>query len=65
MTLPARDEISVIAEVNPANIAVNGSTQQTDTGLPGVTAGTISVSDLPGYSAVRLHISTMTYDPLF
>ena len=65
MTLPARDEISVIAEVNPANISVNGSTQQADTGLPGATAGTISVVEVPGFSAVRLHVSTMTYDPLF
>ncbi len=64
MQLPARSEIRVVGEIDPDNTVVNGSTQQGDTGLPGYAHGTL-VLDVPGYSAIRLHVSTMTYDPLF
>lgn len=65
LTLPARDTINVIADTADENIAVNGSTQQADLVPPSADVGTIPLSDISGYSAVRLHVSTMTYDPLF
>jgi len=63
--LPVRNDITVIEPVEKHAIAMNGSTQQTDTGLPDSMIGTIILPDVPGYSAVRLHVSTMTHDPLF
>ncbi len=63
--LPARQDITVVEPVGNDAIAVNGSTQQTDTGLPGSEIGTIPLTNVPGYSAIRLHVSTMTHDPLF
>ncbi len=64
MELPARAEIRIVAEIDPDDAVVNGSTQQTDTGLPEFTHGTLAL-EVPGYSALLLHVSTMTHDPLF
>ena len=64
LVLPARDEIRVIAEVPADRTLVNGSTQQQDIAPPASGLGTIPV-DIAGYSSVRLHVSSMTYDPLF
>jgi hypothetical protein len=64
LQLPARDAITIIADLGSGDIMVNGSTQVADTGLPDATTGTIPLS-LGGYSALRLHVSTMTFDPLF
>lgn len=64
-SLPAREEITVVKPVENDAIAVNGSTQQADTGLPAANIGTIPLANVQGYSAVRLHVSTMTHDPLF
>lgn len=64
-SLPARQDITVIEPVENDSIAVNGSAQQTNSGFPGADIGTIPLANVPGYSAIRLHVSTMTYDPLF
>ena len=64
LVLPARDEIRVIAEVPADRTLVNGSTQQQDIAPPASGLGTIPV-DIARYSSVRLHVSSMTYDPLF
>lgn len=64
MTFPPYDEVRVVAEVSRDTIIVNGSTQQADTILPTHRVGTISLETIDGYSAVRLHVSTMTHDPL-
>ena len=64
MALPAREEITVVTDLASDDILANGSTQQTDAGLPGAAQGTIPLS-VEGYSALRLHVSTMTFDPLF
>ena len=64
LKLPARDAITIVADLGLADTAVNGSTQQADTDLPGSASGTIPLS-ARGYSALRLQVSTMTFDPLF
>ncbi len=64
MDLPSRSELRVVGETDPDDTVVNGSTQQADTEPPGYAHGAL-VLDVPGYSAIRLHVSTMTYDPLF
>ena len=64
MDFPARDGVRVVAEVRPDTIIVNGSTQQADTVLPSSEIGTIPLEGIPGYAALRLHLSTMTHDPL-
>jgi len=64
MTFPARDALQVVAEVNPDTIIVNGSTQKAVTVLPSHRVGTIPLDHVAGYTAIRLHVSTMTHDPL-
>ena len=64
MSFPARSTIKVIAEMARDTIIVNGGTQQADTVLPAHTIGTIPLKTVAGYSALRLHVSTMTHDPL-
>jgi len=64
MAFPARDAIEVVAEVARDTIILNGSTQPKETRLPAHQNGTIALDQIPGYAAVRLHVSTMTYDPL-
>ena len=64
LKLPARDTIRIVADLGLADSAVNGSTQQANTDLPGSASGTIPLP-ARGYSALRLHVSTMTFDPLF
>ncbi|MFW2590243.1 hypothetical protein [Sagittula sp. SSi028] len=65
LDLPARDEITVVAEVPAGELVVNGSSQHSDTGLPGALVGTIPLAGVPGYSALRLHVSSMVHEPLF
>ncbi len=65
LDLPNRDEIEVICEVAAGDIVVNGSGMQADLPLPGAAAGTLPLTGVPGYAALRLHVSTMTHDPLF
>lgn len=64
MTFPARSSLHIVAEVAQDDVVVNGSTQQTVTTLPSHLIGTILLPDIDGYSAIRLHLSTMTHDPL-
>ena len=64
VTLPARSEIAVITDLGANDTTINGSTQPVDAGLPGATMGTIPLN-VSGYSAFRVHVSTMTFDPLF
>jgi hypothetical protein len=64
IVLPRRDEIAVVSDVDSATAIVNGSLQQADLGIPGAKDGTIPIT-IPGYSALRLQVSSMTYDPLF
>ncbi|SMX31110.1 hypothetical protein [Actibacterium lipolyticum] len=63
--LPARDEITVIADLSQERLMVNGSTMQADLGLPTARDGTLPMNGVDGYSTMRLHVSTFTYDPLF
>lgn len=63
--LPARDKITVIAELPETDLVINGSTMQADLDAPGVGDGTLPIDPATGYSAMRLHVSTFTYDPLF
>ena len=64
MDFPARGTLQIVAEVNHDTIIVNGSTQQADTVLPSHGVGTIPLDKIAGYSAIRLHVSAMTHDPL-
>ncbi|MDE9450233.1 hypothetical protein J3R80_07085 [Aliiroseovarius sp. Z3] len=64
MKLPAREAITIVSDLGLADTVVNGSTQQADTDLPEASIGTIPLS-IEGYSALRLQVSTMTFDPLF
>ena len=64
LRLPERGEIEVIADLDSAEAIINGSAQQTDTGLPGPLNGTLPLVGIDGFSALRLHVSTMTFDPL-
>lgn len=64
MRLPARDALEIVAEVASDTIIINGSTQQADTVLPSHRVGTIPLDNVTGYTAIRLHVSTMTHDPL-
>ena len=64
MTFPFRDELRVLADVAHHTIIVNGSTQQAGAVLPSHRVGTIPLFEIEGYSAIRLHVSTMTHDPL-
>ncbi len=63
--LPGRDEIKVVADLDPAKAIVNGSGQETGNMAPDLTVGAMPLAKVDGYSAVRLHVSTMTFDPLF
>ncbi|WP_435256747.1 hypothetical protein ACSBLW_11430 [Thioclava sp. FR2] len=65
LDLPARNEIKVIADLGADDMVVNGASQQSDTGLPDAATGTIPLTGVPGYSALRLHISSMVHEPLF
>ena len=62
--LPKREEITVLAEVSPQKIVVNGSNEnQIDGNTP--TISPIPLIGVEGYSAVHVSLSAMTYDPLF
>jgi len=62
--LPRRSEIKVIAEIGEDRTVVNGSNiSKGPSETPDYT--TISLSEIDGYSAVHLSLSSMTYDPLF
>ena len=63
--LPRREEITIVADLDVANAIINGSNQQTDIALPGGFDGTLPMPGIDGYSAMRLHVSSMTFDPLF
>jgi hypothetical protein len=65
LDLPARKEITMVAEVPADELVVNGSSQQSDTGLPDARVGTIPLVGVPGYSVLRLHVSSMVHEPLF
>ena len=65
LRLPARGEINVVADLESDEAIVNGSAQQIDTELPDSSEGVLPLTGIDGYSALRLHLSTMTYDPLF
>ena len=65
LELPARDELKVIARVADEDVIVNGSNPQTDSVPPDAATGTLPLPPPEGYGSVRLHVSTMTYDPLF
>lgn len=64
LKLPARDEISVIADLTPEDMVINGSNPRNAAVATGQGPDIIPI-DLPGYSAIRLQVSAMTYDPLF
>ncbi|KAJ56843.1 hypothetical protein ACMU_07850 [Actibacterium mucosum KCTC 23349] len=63
MTLPARKDLRVIARLGTGNQIVNGATPGPDATAP-VPPEKIMV-DIPGYAALHLYVSSMTYDPLF
>jgi hypothetical protein len=63
--LPARGELRVLAPVDDAAAIVNGSNPQADSVPPDAATGTLPLPPPEGYGAIRLHVSTMTYDPLF
>ena len=65
LRLPNREDITIVSDVNIGAAVVNGSNQQADILLPDASAGTMPLPSIDGYSAVRLHASTMTFDPLF
>jgi hypothetical protein len=64
MTFPRRDAITVLAEIPKDTIVVNGSNQEADTVLPSSEIGTILLVGIDGYTSLRLHLTTMTHDPL-
>ncbi len=64
MALPDRDEITILHELSDQDMVVNGSSQKSFVNLPGHMHGTIPLA-IPGYSALRLSVSSMTFDPLF
>ena len=65
LVLPARDEIRVVAQVADREIIVNGSNPQIDGVPPVAETGSLPLTPPEGYGAIRLHVSAMTYDPLF
>ena len=64
LALPAAEELRVIGPVTAGDLVVNGSTQQADAAPPDARSATLPLA-VPGYGALRLHVSAMTYDPLF
>ena len=63
--LPRREEITVLAETAGDDLLVNGSTLKPGVPFPGAADGTLPMPPGSGYLALRLHVTTMTYDPLF
>ena len=62
ITLPLRSSIRVIDRLTAPQIVVNGSNQQADLTLDPPPSLPV---DVPGYGGLRLHVSTMTHDPVF
>lgn len=60
--LPLRSSIRVIDRLSAPQIVVNGSNQQADLTLAPPPSLPVTV---PGYGGLRLHVSTMTHDPVF
>ena len=65
ISLPLAAEIEVIADIAEDTVLINGASQQTDIGVPGVEHGTIPLGGAGGYSAARLHVTSMIHEPLF
>ena len=63
--LRARDTVEVVADLDPSKYVINGSSQQTDLQLPDALTGTLPMPEGTGYTFVRLHVSSMTHDPVF
>lgn len=65
LELPLRDEIDVIASIESDQITTNGSGMQSSSSFQAAGLGTLPLPPATGYGAIRLNLSTMTYDPLF
>ena len=63
ISLPARADIRIISDVAPEKVIVNGSVSQAQFESSNAVIGSIPI-DIPGFSALQLHVSSMTYDPL-
>ncbi|MBO6790552.1 MAG: hypothetical protein JJ894_08455 [Dinoroseobacter sp.] len=63
--LPVRSEIRIVADVFERAKSINGSTQTPDAFSVALPSEAIALTDIEGYSALSLHVSTMTYDPVF
>jgi hypothetical protein len=61
---PKASEIEVIADINAPQIQVNGRMMQQSLGPTSILANTIPL-DIPGYSALRLYVSSFVNDPSF
>lgn len=66
LLLPRCDAVAVVAEIGLAETEVNGlGATDAQSASPGATDGTIPLQGVAGCSALRLQVSTMTYDPEF
>lgn len=63
-TWPKRDALRVLDDIAPKNIVVNGS-NATKPINASPKFSTIPLSNIDGYSAIHLSVSSMTFDPLF
>jgi len=62
--LPKREAITVLAEISPREIVVNGSNEN-ERDMKNRSRAQIPLAGIDGYSGVAVGLSTMTYDPLF
>ncbi len=68
MTLPKRNTVEVLGDIAADATEINGLSAAPTPGEatpPTAATGTIDLHGLAGYSTLRLHVSTMTYEPEF
>lgn len=64
LDLPACDHVELVADIPPDQITSNGGTQEPGLPIPGADKGTWPLNGLGGCQSARLHVSTMTFQPL-
>jgi hypothetical protein len=65
LDLPTASAIKPIAPVPEDKIMINGARQNAKMRPPAADQGTIALEGKGGYGTARLHVTSMTHDPLF
>ncbi|MHA6263525.1 hypothetical protein ACXYMO_10000 [Arenibacterium sp. CAU 1754] len=65
LAFPQARAIEIVADLDERRMLINGASQQTDVGVPQAGNGTVPLHGLSGYTAARIHVTTMTHQPLF